>query len=100
MPVKSASGRAKQLATLAELAHQLFTEEKTGNLLEELAGRNDLPENEKTNVELSLYDYRKEKKLSTELVRNLSEVTSQSYQSWLMARKNNSFAFLKMTLTV
>jgi len=98
MPVKSAAGRAKQLATLAEMAHQLFTEEKTGNLLEELAGRNDLPENERINVELSMYDYKKEKKLSAELVRNLSEVTSQSYQSWLMARKNNSFAFFKNDL--
>ncbi len=91
MPVKSASTRAQQTATLAEMAHTLFTDAKTGDLLEALYNRDDLKDNERKNVELSLYDYNKGKKLPAEFVRLLSETTSQSYQSWIEARKANSF---------
>lgn len=91
MPPKSITTRARQLATLSEMAHNLFTEENTGNLLNELSQRTDLAENEQRNVELSLYDYNKEKKLSSEFVRSLSEAVSRSFQSWIDARKSNSF---------
>lgn len=91
MPVKSAATRAQQIASLAEMAHLLFTDEKNGQLLEELDGRNDLSREEKKNIELSLYDYNKAKKLPVAFVRHLSETVSQSYQSWLEARMVNSF---------
>ncbi|MEO5997230.1 MAG: carboxypeptidase M32 [Chitinophagaceae bacterium] len=98
MPIKSAPTRAQQIATLSEMAHSLFTNEKTGDLLQELNQRNDLEENEKINVELSLYDYSKWKKLPAAFVRTLRETTSQGYQSWLEARKANSFSFFEKDL--
>ncbi len=98
MPVKSAATRARQTATLAEMAHSFFTDAKTGELLEALYNRDDLNDKERKNVELSLYDYNKGKKLPSEFVRRLSEATSQSFQSWLEARKANSFDIFEKDL--
>lgn len=98
MPIKSALTRARQTATLAEMAHLLFTKAKTGELLEALYERDDLRDNERKNIELSLYDYNKGKKLPAAFVRQLSETTSQSYQSWIEARKANSFDLFEKDL--
>jgi carboxypeptidase Taq len=98
MPVKGASFRAQQIATLSESAHVLFIDPSFGQLLEALSGKDDLTENEKKNVELSLYDFNKLKKLSPAFVRTLSETVSESYQSWLEARKANSFRVFEKDL--
>jgi len=98
MPVKSAQTRARQIATLAEMAHSLFTAGETGKLIEALYDRDDLKDDEKNNIELSLYDYKKAKKLPSLFVRQLSEITSQSYQSWIEARKANSFDLFEKDL--
>ena len=62
LPAKAAAIRGQQIATLSELAHQLFTDEKLGSLLNDLKQRDDLSENEKKNIELTLEDYTKNKK--------------------------------------
>lgn len=100
MPVKSLTTRARQLATLTETAHNFFTEEKMGNLLEELSQRTNLNENKKRNVELSLYDFNKERKLSSEFVRSLSVAVSRSFQSWMDARRSNSFDIFEQNLNL
>src|SRR5215216_1108093 len=68
LPKKGAEIRGRQLSTLSELAHQLFSEEQLGNLLNELRGREDLNFTEKRNVELALEDYQKNKKYTSEFV--------------------------------
>ena len=92
LPPKGAGFRGQQIATLSELAHRLFTDEKLGNLLQDLSARTDLKHAEKRNVELSLEDYTKQKKLSSSFVRKLSEATQKSFHSWIGARKENKFA--------
>lgn len=91
MPAKSIGHRARQIATLSETAHKLFTAKKTGRLLQTLADRDDLSEEERKNIELSLYDYDKLKKLPATFVRAMSEATSKSYQYWVEAKESNSF---------
>ena len=91
LPPKGAGFRGQQIATLSELAHQLFTNEKLGTLLQELSTRTDLKHAEKRNIELSLEDYIKQKKLSSSFVRELSEATQRSFHSWISARKENNF---------
>ncbi len=98
MPAKSAATRAQQIATLTEMAHNLFTNIKVGNILTDLSSKEELSENEKKNVELSLYDFNKQRKLSAEFVRKLSEATSQSFQCWLQARKENNFEVFRHSL--
>ncbi len=91
LPVKGSNFRGRQLATLSELAHQQFTTEAMGALLNELNSREDLTGNEKRNVQLSLEDYNRNKKLSSDFVRKMSETVTTSYHAWVQARSDNSF---------
>ena len=92
LPAKGAHFRGQQISTLSEIAHQQFSDEKLGDLLQELAGRTDLDFTQKRNVERTLEDYTKNKKYSSAFVRKLSEQVNKSFHAWLEARKQNSFA--------
>ena len=65
LPPKGAAFRGQQISTLSEIAHQLFSEEALGNLLQELMGREDLAAPEKRNIERTLEDYTKNKKYTS-----------------------------------
>src|SRR3954471_19943572 len=62
MPAKGADTRARQLATLSEIAHRMFTDDSFGGLLHKLIEK-DLPEGQRRNVALTLEDYSRLKKL-------------------------------------
>jgi carboxypeptidase Taq len=91
LPPKGAAIRGQQIATLSEIAHQHFTDDTLGGLLQELNGRNDLSVAEKKNVSLTWEDYSKQKKFSPAFVRELTETINKSFHSWLEARKANDF---------
>lgn len=99
LPPKGAAFRGRQISTLSEIAHELFSAESFGNLLEELHGTNDLGENEKRNIELSFEDYRKNKKYSSAFVRQLSEQVNKSFHAWIAARKQNDFTVFRDALS-
>ncbi|HMK05351.1 MAG TPA: carboxypeptidase M32 [Ferruginibacter sp.] len=98
LPSKGSSIRGRQIATLNEIAHRHFTDDKIGALLEELNSRDGLNDREKKNVQLSLYDYNKSKKLSSDFVRRMSEVINKSFHAWVQARKENSFSTFRQPL--
>jgi len=98
LPSKGADSRGRQIATLAEIAHQQFTDEKLGALLNDLEAKNDLSDTEKKNVLLSLEDYNKNKKLSSGFVRRMSEAVNKSFHAWIQARKENSFSTFEQPL--
>ncbi|MEO6732185.1 MAG: carboxypeptidase M32 [Ferruginibacter sp.] len=98
LPPKGNDGRGRQIATLNEIAHEQFTDDKTGALLLELNARADLPATEKRNAQLSLEDFTRNKKLSSEFVRKLSEAVNKSYHAWATARTNNSFTTFQQPL--
>jgi carboxypeptidase Taq len=98
IPPKGGTIRGRQIATLSEIAHEQFTDDKLGNLLTELAQRNDLGDREKRNVQLSLEDYTKNKKLPSAFVRQMSETVNKSFYAWIQARKDNSFAVFEKPL--
>ena len=98
LPVKGAVHRGQQMATLAEIAHEWVTAASLGDLLIELSGRNDLSAAGQRNIALSLEDYTKQKKISPEFIRLLSETTSRSFHSWIRARSANSFALFEEDL--
>ncbi|MEO6489517.1 MAG: carboxypeptidase M32 [Ferruginibacter sp.] len=91
LPPKGNDFRGRQIATLSEIAHQQFTDDKFGGLLHQLACKNDLGEKEKRNVILSLEDHDKSKKLPTGFVRKMSEAVNKSFHAWIESRKQNSF---------
>ena len=98
LPAKGAEFRARQLATLSEIAHEWFVDPSLGQLLKDLGTRGDLAEDQQRNVTLSLEDYDKQKKFSPAFVRRLSEASSRSFHSWLQARSANSFTLFQNDL--
>ncbi len=98
IPAKGGEVRGRQIATLTEIAHQQFTGESFGNLLQELLSKDGLSATEKRNVELSWYDYQKSKKLPSDFVRKMSETVNKSFYAWIDARKQNKFAIFQQPL--
>ena len=92
LPAKGAEHRGRQIATLTELAHQMFTASKTGNLLHLLQADDRLTDTQRRNVALSLEDYNKSTKLPASFVRELSEAVNKSFHAWIKARKENNFS--------
>lgn len=98
LPTKGAALRGEQIATLSEIAHQMFAEEEMGDILRGLSETKGLSFSQQRNVELTLEDYNKNKKYSAAFVRKLSEATSRCYHSWVEARKQNNFNLFKKDL--
>ncbi len=92
LPPKGNDYRGRQIATLSEIAHHQFTDAKTGALLNELISKDNLTDNQKRNVQLSLEDYKKANKFTSAFVRKMSETVNKSFHAWIQARKENSFA--------
>ena len=72
LPPKGADFRGRQIATLSEIGHKMFTDEKVGNLLQDLLPK-ELTGRQKRNAELTWEDYTRLKKLSPAFVRKMSE---------------------------
>ena len=98
LPPKGNTIRGRQIATLSEIAHQQFTDEKIGALLNELAAKDDLTDTQKRNVQLSLEDYNKATKFTSDFVRQMSEATNKSFHAWIQSRKENAFAVFQQPL--
>jgi carboxypeptidase Taq len=98
LPPKGALLRGQQISTLAELSHQLFSEEDLGGLLLTLSGKDDLTPAQKRNVSLTLEDYNKNKKYSPKLVRDLSDAVNKAFHAWVEARKQNTFTLFQPAL--
>jgi carboxypeptidase Taq len=98
MPSRGAGFRAQQVATLSEMAHELVTSEKLGNLLHSLKDAPELTDIEKKNIELNAADWDKQNKYSAAFVRKMSETISRSFNAWAEARKQNRFALFAKDL--
>jgi carboxypeptidase Taq len=98
LPPKGNDTRGRQIATLSELAHDKFIADETGNILNELMMRDDLSSSQKRNIELSLEDYNKNKKLPSSFIRKSSEIINKSFHAWVSARKENNFKTFEQPL--
>ena len=90
MPAKGSDYRGRQIATLNEIAHSFLTDESLGSLLLELNSGTGLNAEEKKNVERSLEDYQRNKKLTPAFVRKMSETIHTAYHAWVKAREANN----------
>lgn len=101
MPSGGAQARARQVAILTRLAHEMFTADETRVLLEraaaELQGAN--PRSDDVNlVRVSRRDYEQNSKLPAKLVTELSQTTSLAHEIWAKARTENNFKAFAPTL--
>ena len=99
LPKAAAGIRSQQVATLSGIAHDLFTDQKLGDLLEQLSTDKTLSVAEAKNIALTLKDYRRAKKYTTEFVMRRSRLISESYHAWLKARAANDFSLFEAPLT-
>ena len=94
MPRGGAEVRGYQLATIGKIAHQKFTSEQVGKLLEELkpamAGM-DPDSDERRLVKVTTRLYEKEVKVPTEWVMEFAQVTTAAQEAWGTARAENDF---------
>jgi carboxypeptidase Taq len=101
MPTKGGALRGDQMAFLASLAHQKFTDPKVGELLAAIEG-SDLvrdPESDAAaNVRELRRAYDRATKLPPDLVAELARVTTQAQQVWEQAKKKNDYASFRPML--
>lgn len=100
LPKNGNDARGRQIATLSELAHMQFTDASFGDLLIQLSTQENLADKEKRNVQLSLEDFNKSKKLPAAFVRQMSESVNKSFHAWIQARKENNFSIFEKPLQV
>ena len=56
LPKGGAHFRGQQISTLSDIAHQFFSEDELGTIINELVSKNDLSPEQKRNVELTVED--------------------------------------------
>lgn len=95
MPPGGAEGRARQMATLASLAHEKFTNDEVGQLLEDLrqveAGL-DYNSDEASLIRVARREYDKRKRVPAAFVARQTQTQALSYNTWVMARPTSDFA--------
>ena len=98
LPKNGNNARGRQIATLNQLAHELFTADTFGALLNTLSSNENLTHKEKRNVQLSLEDYNRNKKISPVFVHELSSAINTGYHAWIKARSENDFDIFEKPL--
>jgi carboxypeptidase Taq len=91
MPNSGAEIRARQLATLSGIAHEMSIEENFGKILEKLQSDDSLSPKEKRNVQQSWKDYIDRKKYTTAFVEKMSYAISEAFNAWQEAKDKNDY---------
>ena len=95
MPQGAAEARANQIATLRQLAHEKFTSDEMGALLDKAAQEvngTDPLDDEAALVRVSKKDFEKARRLPASLVAEMARTVSRGKQAWKEARETNTFA--------
>ncbi len=92
LPEKANQIRSQQLATVAGIAHEKFTSDEMGVLLEDLKEDENLDAKEKRNIKLTKKSYDRNTKLPKSFVQEMSGAISESYFAWHKAKDENNFA--------
>ncbi len=95
MPPGGAQARAEQLATLAELGHELTVSDELAELIERAAGEVEgLPyeSDEASLVRVARRDVERARRVPTELSGELARAASLAENAWVRARAESDFA--------
>src|SRR6188768_3295606 len=94
MPPGGAPTRAAQLGTIEEIAHGLETDDRLGELYEELGPYADsLPHDsdDASLIRVGLRDYTRVRRVPTDLATRLVETAANAYEVWVKAREESDF---------
>ncbi len=98
MPPGGAAARARQLATLGQIAHEKRTDPALGRLLDELRPYAEgLPydSDEASLIRIARQDYERDIKVPPAFVAQFDSHIAQSYEVWHKARANDDFAAVR-----
>src|SRR3990172_1307032 len=101
MPPKGAAVRAEQLATIGRVAHEKFTSDEIGRLLDDLRPfEESLPydSDEASLIRVTRYDYEKARRIPAELRAEIARAASLANPVWIEARKKSDFAMFLPSL--
>ncbi|ASN81651.1 carboxypeptidase M32 [Deinococcus ficus] len=88
MPPEAGEIRGQQMATLAGLAHELFTDAQTAALLD---GAHPQDDTDGAVLRVTRRDHDKATKLPTEFVEEYTRACSDAHHAWVEARQNSDF---------
>ncbi|MEZ5100537.1 MAG: carboxypeptidase M32 [Thermoleophilia bacterium] len=98
MPPAGAATRAAQRATVHKLAHELFTHDRVGELLEQLAPLEEsLPydSDEAGMLRVTRRAYDKARRVPASLAAEMSHASSEAHEAWVEAREASDFALFR-----
>ncbi len=94
MPPGGADARARQLATLFSFAHELFTDERVGHLLDDLSAyETGLPydSDDASLLRAARREYKRRTRVPAEFVARRTQTAALSYNQWVKARPDSDF---------
>jgi len=98
MPPGGNPARAESLATLGRIAHEMFTADEIGSLLEKLRPLEeslDPDSDDASLIRVTRHDWEKNRKVPADLRAEMLRAGAHGHQVWVEARANNDFpAFL------
>jgi len=95
MPEGGTPARSQQLATLSSVQHELLTDKKTGQLLEEAKPEG---KNQEAVVRELRRSYERADRVPNELIEEISTATSEAHPVWTRAKENGDFGEFAPTL--
>lgn len=101
MPPGGAAGRGYQASTLAKIAHEKFTSDEVGQLLDDLEPSTSQLPADSTDaclIKITSRNYRKRKRVPSAWVEENSRVTSNAYSVWEKAKATSNFAMFQPDL--
>lgn len=97
MPPGGADARARQLAIVGRLAHEKFTDDAIGHLLDDLRPYEEsLPfdSDEASLIRVARREYQRAVQVPAEFMATLLSHTASTYETWTKARPANDFAMV------
>ena len=95
MPPRGEAARASQLATLQAIVHARQTDDRIGELLDELepwAATLPHDSDDAALIRVARRDFEKLRRIPTELAAEIARAQAESYQAWVKAREESRFA--------
>ena len=98
MPLGGAEARGNQLATMSSIAHQKFTADEIGLLLDDLEKEfegSDPDADEIRLLEVVRHEYDRATRIPSEFVAEEALVASKAYEAWVKAKEDSNFSIFR-----
>ncbi len=95
MPRAGAEGRGYQMGTLGKIAHEKFTSDEVGKLLDELKDAFPADSDDAALVRVTRRDYEKSTRVPSSFVAEQAQVTAAAHEGWVEARSKSDFSIFE-----